>query len=336
MRLFKTKKGKVLSVIVALCCAYYLWYRHACRHLLLTLDKHRGIVYCIAFSPDGALLLSGSFDKTIKAWCTKTGTLKYELREHTSMLSSIAFHRSGALAASGDWEGTLMVWDLSTRKPKWTTEAHTSRIRQIVLSPTEDVLASCGFDDTIALWDVTSGKRLSTLHVGERGANCLCFSTDGQFLVWGGSGGAISLYSMPKRQLVKRVVSSIGTIQSIVYAHDPSQIIVGSFSGDVEFWDASLNGVTATLDVDGSEINSMCISADGKLLGIGTGETISPWPFSSAGEGYLVSLSTQSVVQCYSWHWGAVGCVAFSPDGRVFATACYDSCIRFWNIPDLK
>ena len=36
---------------------------------------HFGAVYSAAFSPDGKLIVSGSFDKLVKIWDTKTGAV---------------------------------------------------------------------------------------------------------------------------------------------------------------------------------------------------------------------------------------------------------------------
>ena len=37
-----------------------------------TLAGHTGVVYSVAFSPDGNLVVSGSDDKTVKIWDTET------------------------------------------------------------------------------------------------------------------------------------------------------------------------------------------------------------------------------------------------------------------------
>lgn len=42
---------------------------------LYTLTKHVEPVYSVAFSPCGKFLASGSFDRAVHIWCTRTGKL---------------------------------------------------------------------------------------------------------------------------------------------------------------------------------------------------------------------------------------------------------------------
>jgi WD40 repeat protein len=59
-------------------------------------------VLSVAFSPDGRLLASGSWDDgTIKLWDVATGSLVRTLSGHTGAVNSVAFSPDGRLLASG-------------------------------------------------------------------------------------------------------------------------------------------------------------------------------------------------------------------------------------------
>jgi WD40 repeat protein len=68
----------------------------------------------VAFSPDGARVLSGSGDHTIKLWDAATGALVRSFAGHSSWVSSVAFSPDGARVLSGSADGTVGIWNLAT------------------------------------------------------------------------------------------------------------------------------------------------------------------------------------------------------------------------------
>lgn len=78
---------------------------------LFALVGHAGQVTCIAFSPDGSRLATGSVDRTVKLWDAATGQELRTLRGHPAAVMHVMFSADGKRLASVSVDGTLKVWE---------------------------------------------------------------------------------------------------------------------------------------------------------------------------------------------------------------------------------
>lgn len=88
---------------------------------------HSDRVNSVAFSPDGRILASGSFDDTIKLWDTASGRELRTLSESPVYVSqqlyeragnySVAFSPDGRTLAAGSGDHSIKIWDA----PAWGT-----------------------------------------------------------------------------------------------------------------------------------------------------------------------------------------------------------------------
>src|SRR4030095_5651151 len=84
-----------------------------------------GIVYSVAFSPDGKTLASGSGDNTIRLWDVGAGRLIRSMEGHGGAVRSVAFSPDGKMIASASEDKmiasasedkTIKLWQVSTGK----------------------------------------------------------------------------------------------------------------------------------------------------------------------------------------------------------------------------
>ncbi|KIM32684.1 hypothetical protein M408DRAFT_326443 [Serendipita vermifera MAFF 305830] len=72
---------------------------------------HTDWVHSVAFSPDGRLLVSSSYDETILVWDTETSeVVAGPLHGHMSWVLSVAFSPNGRQVVSGSSDCTIRVW----------------------------------------------------------------------------------------------------------------------------------------------------------------------------------------------------------------------------------
>ena len=103
------------------------------------LSGHTDEVSCMAFSQDGAVLLSGGLDKLIGVWdMSAEGTLcKGMMSGHNDAVSGLAVSECGEFGFSGCLDGTVGVWCMRECASLCLVKEHSARIVQILALPSE-------------------------------------------------------------------------------------------------------------------------------------------------------------------------------------------------------
>ena len=133
--------------------------------LLARLEDAKGTT-CVAVSPDGTALATGTVEGGVAIWevagATTLGEVSPELW-HETPVTAVAFRGDGGQIASGAEDGTIKLWELSggILRLEATLAGHLGSVTQITYGPAGTILASAGKDGSAKLWDV-SGKTVES------------------------------------------------------------------------------------------------------------------------------------------------------------------------------
>lgn len=146
-------------------------------------DGHYDAVNGVAFSPDGTLLASASFDASVKLWRVAEGRLHLL---HTlpadDWVVAAAFSPDGTQLAAGGFAPTIEIWDVAGGALLRTLPGHRRAVFGLAFHPKGEILASASEDRSVRLWQAGSGHLLSTLRGPRDFVNSAAFSPDGKFL----------------------------------------------------------------------------------------------------------------------------------------------------------
>ena len=79
---------------------------------------HTGSILSVVYSPNGARVVTGSSDKTIRIWDSESGAIVGEpLTGHSNGVDSVAYSPDGRHIISGSYDRTIRIWDAETGAP---------------------------------------------------------------------------------------------------------------------------------------------------------------------------------------------------------------------------
>jgi WD40 repeat protein len=266
-----------------------------------TLAGHKGIIYDVAWSPDGTMLASASEDRTIRICDTGDWRLTGVLEGHSHWVRSIS------------WMPTTDIPEHAL--PRWAESVRSDKKSELDVYK----LASGSADKTVRIWSVANKSTLATLSVHRDDVRSVAWSPDGSILATGSYDSHICLWERLSEKS-RSLRQHRGGILSLAWSPDSQVLASGSDDHTIALWDRATEQSHLLPRTHKNWVSSLSWSPDGELLASGsTDSTIVVW-----------SRSRELPLMILEGHTGGIKCIRFSPDGRILASKSRDGTVRFW------
>jgi WD40 repeat protein len=278
--------------------------------------SHDVDVTSVAFSPDGAAIISGSHDHTVKRTNVATGTEEWRAPGYFEQVNSVALSTDGSLLVTGSSDG------------RFAFGVHKPGARQV--GP-----------GAVRIWDMRTARLLRRLGDPSEQIMAVAIAPDGHSVAAGGGTpdgkGVVQIWNAASGTPVWSTADHAAEVLAVAFAPDRSIFASASADGVIQIRDPETGSIARTLSGHGRGATSLAFSADSAILACGAGDgTTSIW---DARKGRRIHALRPRFSQAWtSTNDRPITCVEISASNGTLVTCTagvnqtFAEPVRFWDV----
>ncbi|KAG0036564.1 U3 snoRNP protein, partial [Gryganskiella cystojenkinii] len=280
---------------------------------LHALEGHTGRLTGLIFLPSSQRIITGSRDRAIRLWETKSGVRlhSFEVQSGHAVVNAIACSNDGELLASSYEDETVRLWDIETSECLRILTGLQGPCLGITFSPSGKTLAVTTREG-IKTWDVSSGKELWTFEEFMTIYGSAVYSPEGLRIACGSNDNTVLLLDSVSGEISLILRGHSGEILNVKFSPDGSQLASGSQDRTVRVWDSKTGASGPVFQGHTEPVLVVEFSASGRQIGSSSWDgTVRLWD----SRGSTLSLPPRESHESSATTY-------FVPGGRYIASKC--------------
>lgn len=232
-----------------------------------TMTGHNGLISRVEWAPNGKMLASPSFDRTIKLWNLDTGECIHTLKGHDGRVWAVAWSPDSKLIASGSTDKTVRLWHTATGELRYKFDVQGGTCLNMAWSPDSELIAAGGIGDN---WSIIIGhvktqkSQVLEGHTGQ--VNSVAWSPNGSILASVSHDTTVRLWNRDTLELKKILTGHDADVHSVNWAPDGNLLATASLDNTIRLWNPHTGQTIFILEGHTASVNCVEFSYDGKFL----------------------------------------------------------------------
>jgi len=215
----------------------------------LTFEGHTAPIVSLAASPDGTMLASASWDRTVRLWPLAGGTPRI-LEGHNQNVNGVAFAPDGGTLVSVGYDATIRIWPLNGNgEPVVTTVS--APLNAIAVAADGEIVTA-GADGKLRF--VSAGGQLrGEVEAAETPIISLAIAPDGRLVAAAGIRGSVAIIDRKERKVVRTLVGPGLPVWSVSFFPDSRTLLTGGTDRLIRRWNAESGEHIGAVPMNGTD-----------------------------------------------------------------------------------